>query len=159
MGALVADVVPDSPADKAGIKRGDVIIGYEGKPVKDMHALPRLVAETKVGNEVSLEVVRDGKKRPLQVTIGELKAEAQAEPKATQESEVKLGMGLQELTPDLAKQMGMAGKKGPDRHLGGPWRPSGRSRPDARRRDPGSGPKAGDPGEPVQGHGHQAQIR
>ena len=112
MGALVADVVPDSPADKAGIKRGDVIIGYEGKPVKDMHALPRLVAETKVGNEVSLEVVRDGKKRPLQVTIGELKAEAQAEPKATQESEVKLGMGLQELTPDLAKQMGMAGKKG-----------------------------------------------
>ncbi|MCG2766749.1 MAG: DegQ family serine endoprotease [Desulfarculaceae bacterium] len=112
VGALVADVVPGSPADKAGIKRGDVIIGYEGKTVKDMHALPRLVAETKVGSEVSLEVVREGKKRPLQVTIGELKAEAPTSPKATPQSEVKLGMGLQELTPDLAKQMGMAGKKG-----------------------------------------------
>ena len=112
MGALVADVVPNSPADKAGVKRGDVILGYAGKPVKDMHALPRLVAETKVGDEVALEVMRDRKKRPLQVTIGELKAEAPTAPKAAQDNESKLGLSLQELTPDLAKQMGMAGKKG-----------------------------------------------
>jgi serine protease Do len=113
IGALVADVVPGSPADKAGLKRGDVIVGYEGKTVKDMHDLPRLVAETKVGSQVSLEVVREGKKRPLQVTIGELKAEAAASPKAAApESEVKLGMGLQELNPELAKQLNMSGKKG-----------------------------------------------
>jgi len=113
IGALVADVAPGGPADKAGIKRGDVIVGYEGKTVKDMHALPRLVAETKVGSQVSLEVVREGKKRPLQVTIGELKAEAAASPNAAApESEVKLGMGLQELNPELAKQLNMSGKKG-----------------------------------------------
>ena len=112
MGALVADVVPGSPADKAGLKRGDVIVGYAGKPVKDMHALPRLVAETKVGSEVNLEVVRDRKKRPMQVSIGELKAEAPAGPKAAPDSVAKLGLGLQELTPELAKQMGISGKKG-----------------------------------------------
>ncbi|MCB2193803.1 MAG: DegQ family serine endoprotease [Deltaproteobacteria bacterium] len=112
IGALVADVVPGSPADKAGVKRGDVIVGYEGKTVKDMHALPRLVAETKVGSEVSLEVMRDGKKRPLQVTIGELKAKGPTTPKLAQPSEVKLGMGLQELNPELAKQMGIPGKQG-----------------------------------------------
>jgi serine protease Do len=112
MGALVANVVPGSPADEAGLKRGDVIVRYDGKKVKDMHALPRLVADTPVGEEVALVVMRGGKKRPLQVTIGELKSEAAPKAETGKPEESKLGLSLQELTPDLAKQLGITGDKG-----------------------------------------------
>jgi len=112
MGALVANVVDDSPAAKAGIKRGDVIVRYDGKKVKDMQALPRLVAETPVGEEVSLRVVRGGEKKTLEVTIGELKSGASPRAKAGEPEQSKLGLSLQELTPELAKQLGIKGDKG-----------------------------------------------
>jgi serine protease Do len=72
-GALVADVVPDSPAAKAGLKQGDVILRFADKEVKDAHDLPRLVAETPVGQKVEATVLRNGKEQPVQVAITELK--------------------------------------------------------------------------------------
>lgn len=110
-GALVADVIKDGPAAKAGIARGDIIVSFDGKKVSDSHALPRMVAATPVGKEVEVTVVRKGREKTFTVKIGELKEETVAAgPKAP--AKTKLGMTLQELTPELAKQLGVEGKKG-----------------------------------------------
>jgi serine protease Do len=73
-GALVAQVTPGSPADKAGIKAGDIITGFNGKAVSNSEQLPPLVATTAVGDKVDVSVVRKGKAKSLSVTIGKLNA-------------------------------------------------------------------------------------
>ena len=78
VGALVADVVDDSPARRAGIRRGDVILGYDGREVTTSSDLPILVAETRVGETVPVELSRRGRRETLSVTIGELAEERQA---------------------------------------------------------------------------------
>ncbi len=106
-GVLVADVVKDGPADKAGIQRGDVIVEFEGKPLKDWHSLPRLVAETPVGREVRLKVMREGRSRPVTAIVGELKDEQPEAAQAEEPAKVQLGLTLQRLTPELAQQLGI----------------------------------------------------
>ena len=64
-GALVAGVTPDSPAQKAGILEGDIILKFDGKDVTTMRGLPRLVAQTPIGKDVDVEVLRKGQKRIL----------------------------------------------------------------------------------------------
>lgn len=78
VGALVADVTDDSPARRAGIRRGDVILGYNGREVTTSSDLPILVAETRVGETVPVELSRRGRRETLSVTIGELAEERQA---------------------------------------------------------------------------------
>ena len=63
MGALVAEVNPGSPAAKAGLQRGDVIVEFNGTPIKEMHELPRLVAGTPPGKTATLKVLRNGKEQ------------------------------------------------------------------------------------------------
>ena len=77
-GALVAGVNDRGPAEKAGIKAGDVILSFDGKPVKDMHALPLIVAETTIGATVPVEVWRHGETDTLKATIAELQPETTA---------------------------------------------------------------------------------
>jgi serine protease Do len=77
-GALVAGVNDGGPADKAGVKTGDVILSFDGRPVKDMHALPLIVAETTIGAAVPVEVWRHGRKETLTATIAELPADTTA---------------------------------------------------------------------------------
>jgi serine protease Do len=110
-GVLVADVVKGGPADKAGIERGDVILEFNGKPLKDWHSLPRLVAEVPVGQEAKVKLLREGRARTVTAVVGELKEEAQ-EAKSEAPEQDLLGLALQPLTPDLAKQLGIPGKKG-----------------------------------------------
>nr|WP_123401827.1 DegQ family serine endoprotease [Inmirania thermothiophila] len=74
-GAVVARVLPDSPAAKAGIQVGDVILEYDGREVPDSAALPPMVGRTRVGREVPVTVLREGKRITLRVRIGELPAE------------------------------------------------------------------------------------
>ena len=69
-GALVAEVAKDGPGEKAGLKRGDVILSYQGKDVRNASALRNEVANTPVGKEVKLIVWRDVKKKELAVAIG-----------------------------------------------------------------------------------------
>ncbi|MCA9468150.1 MAG: Do family serine endopeptidase, partial [Nitrospira sp.] len=70
-GALVTNVVPGSPADQAGLQRGDVIIDYQGKPVTDPRNLQQYVIGTKVGSEVKMTLMRDGQKKFVKTTIRE----------------------------------------------------------------------------------------
>ena len=100
-GALVGDVIPDGPAATAGIKRGDVIVKFNGQEVKDMAQLPKIVAQTQPETEVDVEVIRAGKMKKLQVRIAILKdAEQQVLAKAD-----PLGMQVQDITPELAQSL------------------------------------------------------
>jgi serine protease Do len=112
-GALVSTVEPGGPAEKAGLKAGDVILGYNGKPVNDADELPRVVAATKPGTTATMEVWRDGKRQNLQVTTTELKQEptrtARATPPKKEKSEqsARLGVTVSELPPEQRKQLGV----------------------------------------------------
>ncbi len=104
-GALVADVVKDGPAEEAGLKQGDVIVEYDGKPVNESAELPLLVARTAVGHTVKLKVIRDKKEETFNVKIAELKEEeAQQGGSGTSED---LGLTVQTLTPELAENLGL----------------------------------------------------
>ena len=107
-GVLVADVLAGGPAAKAGLMRGDVILTYNGKPITDAHTLPRMVADTAVGSQVNLDVLRQGKEMTLVLVIGEMPAE-DGEPVVIEpeDSAINLGMNLQEITPGLAQQLNL----------------------------------------------------
>ncbi len=104
-GALVASIVPDSPAMKAGVKPGDVIVEYNGRPVGNADALPSVVAETPTGREVPVTVLRDGKRMQLTAKIAPL-AETQEAAAAANPEKAPLGLAAESLTPRLARELG-----------------------------------------------------
>jgi serine protease Do len=71
-GALVTDVTAGGPAAKAGVENGDLILGFDGKPIADSRALPRVVADTPIGKTVNVDLIRQGKKQTLRVTVAKL---------------------------------------------------------------------------------------
>ncbi len=103
-GALVANVSKDGPAEKAGVKVGDVIVEFDGKEIKDSGDLPIIVARTPVDKKVRMKVLRDKKEVTLTVNVGELKEEEVA---ATVPEKGELGMTVQRLTPQLAESLGL----------------------------------------------------
>ncbi len=111
-GALVSDVKEDSPADKAGLKQGDVITEYQGFPVEDAVVLQRLVTRTAVGSKVPLKVIRDGREQELTVTIGEQPDTTKiAKADSGEAAEYAFaGVAVQDLDPDTAKELGLPGK-------------------------------------------------
>ncbi|MCS5621872.1 MAG: PDZ domain-containing protein, partial [Nitrospinaceae bacterium] len=107
-GALVGDVIPDGPAAKGGIKRGDVIVGFDGQKVKDMEDLPKIVAATSPNSVVDVEVIREGSRMTLRVSIELLKDSqetvvAKADP---------LGLQVQDITEELAQSLQLEGAEG-----------------------------------------------
>jgi serine protease Do len=109
-GALVADVVPDTPAAKAGIERGDIIIEFNGRKIEEMNDLPRIVAGTPPNTDVPIKILRKGQEKVVQVQVAELKEERMAEGGGTLEE--NLGMTVQELTPEIARNLGVSESKG-----------------------------------------------
>ena len=109
-GALVADVTPGGPAENAGIKRGDIIISFDGKEIEEMNELPFAVASTRVDKIVPVEVLRRGEKKVIEVKIG--KMEEGKEPGALIEEKSDLGMTVDEITPDLMRHFGLSEKSG-----------------------------------------------
>jgi serine protease Do len=108
-GALIATVEPGSPADKAGLKPGDVVLAYNGQEIDDANKLPRLVAATKPGQSATLRVWRNGKAEEVKFTAAELVAEAKPAKPAADKS-VKpnsLGLVVSELPPAQRKAMGV----------------------------------------------------
>jgi len=109
-GALVADVTPGGPAEKAGVKRGDVITFFDGKKVREMADLPYMVASTPIGKVVEVEVVRKGKPRKVQVEIAKMEEEKGDGPVPEEAS--NLGMSVEELTPEIAKRFDLSDERG-----------------------------------------------
>jgi len=104
-GALVGDVIPDGPAEKAGIQRGDVIVEFNGNVVNDVGQLPKIVASTTPDTDVDVVVIRGGKSQTLNVRIAVLK-DGDAKVAKTQ-SQNSLGMQGQDITPELAQSLGL----------------------------------------------------
>ncbi len=103
-GILVAQVSPGSPADAAGLREGDVIVGYQGEDVTNVGEFRNRVSLTRPGSRESLTLIRDGASQSLTVEIGELEEGAVA---ITEESEEAsdIGLTVQNITPELARQL------------------------------------------------------
>jgi serine protease Do len=107
IGALVGEVSPDSPAEKAGIKSGDVIIAFNGKEISQMSMLPAIVAQTAVGSKAEVIFIRKGKEKKVSVTISKLEEDQKIFGAAESDAEENLGLTVQEITPELAKSLGL----------------------------------------------------
>jgi serine protease Do len=100
-GALVADVAKDGPAERAGIKTGDVIVAFDGKEVRDSADLPLQVARLAPGKTVQVKVLREGKELTLPITVGEFKENEVVASAETGE----LGLTVEKVTPEVAEKL------------------------------------------------------
>ena len=108
-GALIAEVTANGPAAKGGLRNGDLITNFDGKPVADMRSLTRTVADTAIGKTVNVDVLRSGKKQTLHVTVAKLnegpatplaKAAAAPAPQQPKSKVAQLGLSLAALDGD-----------------------------------------------------------
>jgi serine protease Do len=110
-GALVGDVAKGSPAEKAGIRRGDIILEFNGKKITDVGNLRNLVAQSKVGAEVPVTVLRAGKEYAIKVLIVELPRDVSdgipGSPPDESEYDVLAGLTVMDLTREIARQLGL----------------------------------------------------
>ncbi len=105
-GVLVSDVTENGPAEKAGLKRGDVILEYDGKKTDEPSLFRNMVANTAPGEKHSLKILRDKDLLTLEVTIGELPPDIQQAENGTYVNALR-GVGVQDITPDIAKRLGL----------------------------------------------------
>jgi len=104
-GAVVADVTPDSPGSKAGLKTGDVITELDGNPVADAGELQMKTSETQPGTAIHLSVMRDGKTQNVAVTLGSMPNGKAQEIAQNGNGKGRWGMGLADLSPDVRQQI------------------------------------------------------
>lgn len=113
-GALIAGLEKNSPADKGGLEAGDIILKFDGKPIATSSDLPRVVAATKPGKVVPVEIVRKGSNKTLQLGVGEMPSEQNEAPAINKEPAKpeanKIGLTLRELTAIQKKKLN--GKNG-----------------------------------------------
>ncbi|MEE9172816.1 MAG: DegQ family serine endoprotease [candidate division NC10 bacterium] len=102
-GVLIANVVEGGPAEKAGLKSGDVVEAFAGKPVTDVRQLQRLVAKVRPGKEVAVNVRREGRQLALNVTVGQMPTEEAVA--VSPQSPERYGFAVQDLTPDLREKL------------------------------------------------------
>ncbi len=109
-GAIISQVNKGSPAEKAGMKAGDVVVRFNGRAVTAAAQLRNLVAATTPGSDANIVVVRNGNEKTLKVTIGKMSAETIASTKPSRKAEsqlASLGLTVQTLTADMARQLGV----------------------------------------------------
>jgi serine protease Do len=105
-GALVGAVERGSPADKAGIEPGDVVLKFDGNTINRSGELPPLVSEMAPGSKAVVTVLRQGKTKDLTVTVGELKSQL-AKGRQSSEESTKLGLAVRPLTDNERKEAGV----------------------------------------------------
>lgn len=121
-GVLIANVGEDTPAGKSGIRQSDIILRFNGRTVKNTNALRNVVAATKPGEKVPVELIRDGKPERIMVEVGEQPKDmraairghgnGQGQDPADDHPEAVLGLEVQPLSPDLANRLGYTGASG-----------------------------------------------
>ena len=104
-GALVAEVFKGSPAERAGIEQGDVIVEFDGKQIKESKDLPQAVAATPIGKSVTIKLSRNGQVISKDLKVGEMEEKTTEVAKAP--TGKKLGIGVQNITPDIAQALGL----------------------------------------------------
>lgn len=102
-GVLVSGIIPESPAEKAGLKEGDIILEFDGKKIKEMNELLRVVAATTVGKKVTIHILRDGKEENVTAVIDRLKDGGGEE--SGESVQDKLGLTVRELNKELAGKL------------------------------------------------------
>ncbi len=108
-GALVAQVFKDGPAEKAGIQQGDIILEFDGKEINDFGDLPRIVASTPVEKDVTVKVFRNGQIITLQARVAEMEEPTEI---AKAPSRKPLGIIVQDITPEIARSLGLEAETG-----------------------------------------------
>ena len=109
-GALVGNVAEESPAEQAGLKSGDVIVGYRGLPIDDAVTLQRQVTRTPVGTKAPVQVVRNGKSLDLTVTVGEQPGLVKTAGAERSQDHALAGLDIQSLDPKTARDLGLSAK-------------------------------------------------
>lgn len=109
-GALISDVISPSPASEAGLKGKDVVIKFNDEDIEDFSALTRLVGATKPDSNVTLTIIRNGKKMEVKVKLGKLEDDSQSLDKNG--TIVELGMDVTDITPDIARRFSLDNKSG-----------------------------------------------
>jgi serine protease Do len=104
-GVLISDIVKGSPAEKAGLSRGDVILRFEDKEIENAHKLSQLAAVTPPGTMAKIDLLRNGKAETISLKVGTMPEEEQKVVSPEEKSD--WGMMVQELTPQLAQQLGL----------------------------------------------------
>ena len=104
VGAVISEVTPDSPGSKAGLKTGDVVTQFNGKPVSDAGELQMETSLTPPGNTIHLQVMRDGKSVDVPVTLGSFSNGHEQEVAQNGDRKGRWGLGLADLTPDVRQQ-------------------------------------------------------
>ncbi|MCX7981904.1 MAG: DegQ family serine endoprotease [Syntrophales bacterium] len=110
-GAIITETFKDDPADRAGLKPGDVITEINGKKIKDSHELLLTIASLPVGEKITVKVVRDGKEMTFYVTVTERKEEKEIA-LSREGAKDKFGLVVQNITPEVARQLGLKKRQG-----------------------------------------------
>ena len=105
-GALVAEVMPESPAEKAGIKAGDIIVDFRGQKIDNIPEFKKLIGETMPGEKAEMTIFRDGKTSKMSAEVIELKEETPA-PRPGVEKPTRFGIQAQDLNPQIRQQLGV----------------------------------------------------
>ncbi len=106
-GALISDISPGSPAEKAGLRRGDVVVEFDGNPIKEFTSLSKLVGMKAPGTSFKITVLRDGKREDLSVVLGQM-PDDQTAAESRQDEDIELS----DITPDIAARFGVEDKAG-----------------------------------------------
>lgn len=109
-GVLVGDVIEGSPAEKAGLRRGDVIIEFEGRKIEEPYQMRNMVADTSPGQTIALKIIRENRTETREVTVEELPSDEEQQDSQVRFDNLLSGVTVQDLTPEISKKLNLPGR-------------------------------------------------